>query len=172
MPPTTKPATTSEPPTMMKRSLQQLVIFSCIGVINTAIDYTVYSLLVWSGAVHYLIAACVGYTAGLINSFFLNRLFTFPLPTGMKRRNYEWPRFVVVNLASLGCNLALLWLFVDRVGLDPYRGRLVAIAGSLMVNFLGNKLWTFRYLPAEAAGAPDGPATDRSSGQQTSREVS
>jgi putative flippase GtrA len=67
----------------------------------------------------------------------------------MKRRRGEWLRFGVVNLVSLGVNLGLLWVMVERVGLDEYAGRAVAIVIALAVNFLGNKLWTFRHEPGE-----------------------
>ncbi|MFP4055194.1 MAG: GtrA family protein [Phycisphaerae bacterium] len=139
----------------------QFVMFSAIGVLNTVIDYAVYALLIWTGAVHYLLAATLGYGVGLINSFVLNRLLTFRLPAGMQRHRSEWARFLVVNVVSLGLNLGVLYLLVTFAHFDRYLARIVAIAASLAVNFAGNKLWTFRYRPADDSSSDPSPTVQQ-----------
>ena len=51
--------------------------FGVVGVINTAVDYIVFAILVQLFAVHVVPANIAGYGAGIVNSFVLNARFTF-----------------------------------------------------------------------------------------------
>ena len=53
-------------------------------------------------------------------------------------------RFVTVSLVALGCSLLLLVLFVELAGLPKVPAQALAVAASMPLNFLGNKLWSFR----------------------------
>ncbi len=55
----------------------------------------------------------------------------------------EFIRFIVVNLVSLGVNLLVLQMLVSQANIMPEIAQGVAILGALVVNFSGNKLWTF-----------------------------
>jgi putative flippase GtrA len=53
-------------------------------------------------------------------------------------------RFFVVSLAALGANLLVLNLLVGDGGLDKLSAQAVAIVVVTPLNFVGNKLWSFR----------------------------
>ena len=53
-------------------------------------------------------------------------------------------RFFVVSLVALGANQLLLTLFVENGHLAKVAAQALAVAGSMPLNFLGNKLWSFR----------------------------
>ncbi|HPE16822.1 MAG TPA: GtrA family protein, partial [Oscillospiraceae bacterium] len=53
-----------------------MVLFGIIGCGNTLVDWGVYSILYRFTAILWL-AQTVGYTAGLVNSYLLNRNLTF-----------------------------------------------------------------------------------------------
>ena len=123
-------------------NIRQFIIFSIIGVLNTLIHYGVFYALLNGFDIHYLISSAIGYFCGLINSYLLNRHFTFSIYT--QRNLEEFSKFVLVNIVALSANLALMKAFVDIIGLVPEISQLLAIVGSLMANFLGNKIWVFK----------------------------
>jgi putative flippase GtrA len=53
-------------------------------------------------------------------------------------------RFLLVSLASLGVNQLWLLLFLDVIGLGKIVSQAIAIVLVTPLNFLGNKLWSFR----------------------------
>ena len=55
-------------------------------------------------------------------------------------------RFFVVSLASLGANLVVLHVLIT-LGLGKLAGQAVAIVLVTPLNFVGNKLWSFRHRP-------------------------
>ena len=120
----------------------QFVKFAIVGILNTGIHYSVFLVLLRIARMHYLLASVAGYCVGLINSYVLNRVWTFESHGNQKRR--EFARFVSVNIVALAVNTATLRWFVFYMKLAPEIGQVFAIVFSLTVNFLGNKLWTFR----------------------------
>ena len=53
-------------------------------------------------------------------------------------------RFVVVSLVAFGFSLLLLTLLVESGGIAKVPAQALAVAASMPLNFLGNKLWSFR----------------------------
>ncbi len=124
---------------------KQFIKFGLVGVLNTAVQFAVfvvlYRLLHWP----MLVASGMGYLAGIVNSYFINRVWTFEVKG--KRQTGEFLRFVAVNIVSMGVNLGTLKLLVDWGGLMPELAQVLAIGSSLVVNFAGNRFWTFREKP-------------------------
>lgn len=119
----------------------QFIKFGLVGVLNTALHYTVFYILYSFVGLNYLLASAIGYAAGLINSYILNRNWTFKSHDIDRKR--EFARFAWVNLLSLGVNLAALKAFVAWGGLQPEVAQVLAILFSLVANFVGNRFWTF-----------------------------
>lgn len=120
----------------------QFIKFSLIGFLNTGIHYGIFLICFGLLGIHYLIASVIGYCAGVINSFILNKLWTFR--TKGTRKDVEFAKFVVVNMVALSINVGSLKFFVAFVDMRPELGQVIAIGFAIIVNFLGNKLWTFR----------------------------
>jgi putative flippase GtrA len=122
-------------------SMAQFIRFALVGVLNSAIQYLVFLFLYSLIGTQYLMASIIGYVAGMINSYILNRRWTF----GSRNQELltELGRFVAVNLVSLGVNLGLLFLLVSSGAMAPQWAQVLAIAGSTLVNFVLNKVWTF-----------------------------
>ena len=58
-------------------------------------------------------------------------------------------RFLLVSFVAEVVSLLLLTLFVEGAGLAKVPAQTLAVACSMPLNFLGNKLWSFR--PASPA---------------------
>ena len=78
----------------------------------------------------------------VLNNFILNRHWTFDAREG--RARFQALRFVAVSLVAFGFSLALLTVLVEAGGLAKVPAQALAVAASTPLNFLGNKLWSFR----------------------------
>ena len=123
-------------------STKQFVIFSAIGVLNTAIHYGVFVSLYRIFMINYLLSSGIGYCCGLVNSYFMNRAFTFKMKN--KKNVSEATRFLTTNIVALAVNLLLMKIVVGALNIIPEVSQVLAIFGSMVTNFLGNKFWTFR----------------------------
>jgi putative flippase GtrA len=120
----------------------QLVRFGIVGGVGFAVNLAVYALFVHPLAVDYHVAAVAAWLVAVVNNFVLNRHWTFDAGDG--RVHFQAMRFLVVSLGALVASLLLLTLFVEVAGLPKVAAQALAVAASMPLNFLGNKLWSFR----------------------------
>ena len=120
----------------------QLVRFGLVGAIGFVVNLAVYALFVHAVGVDYRIAAVVAWVVAVLNNFVFNRHWTFDARDGIAR--FQAMRFVVVSLVAFGCSLLLLTLLVESAGLAKVPAQALAVAAATPLNFLGNKLWSFR----------------------------
>jgi putative flippase GtrA len=123
-----------------RRNWEQLVKFCLVGVVGYGINLAVYAALLHFG-LHYLVAATWSFLAAVASNYTLNRLWTFhDRRAGVAAQGI---RFFAVSIASLGANLLVLHLLITA-GLGELVGQAVAIVLVTPLNFVGNKLWSFR----------------------------
>jgi putative flippase GtrA len=122
----------------------QLVRFSIVGGTGYVINLAVYSLLVQVADWHYIGAAVVAFCVAVTNNFLLNRHWTFRATGGPAA--FQAPRFLTVSLIALGFNLVVLELLVGVVGMPKIPAQAIAVLAATPLNFVGNKLWSFRTL--------------------------
>jgi putative flippase GtrA len=129
-----------------RRHWEQLGKFCVVGAVGYAVNLAVYATLLENG-VHYLVAATCSFLVAVTNNYTLNRIWTFH----DRRGGYmsQGMRFFVVSLASLGANLLILHVLI-LLGLGKLVGQAIAIVLVTPLNFVGNKLWSFR-LPTRAS---------------------
>jgi putative flippase GtrA len=133
------------------RRYGQFIKFNLVGLVNTLVDYAVYSLLVTLG-VQYLAAQVVSYSAGMVNSYLMNKYWTF----GERKTavsGTQLLRFILLNLATLGLALLVLYVFSRQWGIHPLVSKLAATVLTMAVNFVGSKLWVYR--PVDTPEKPD-----------------
>jgi putative flippase GtrA len=144
------PARTGRP---AGRLIVQFVKFAIVGVSNTLITFAVYTLLLKGFGVWYLAASAIGFIAGAVNGFLLNRRWTFRGHVGDALTPVRW---FVVQGCGLALNEGLLYLYVDELGLDKLVGQALSIALVTVSTFLVNRAWTFR-MSGPIAVAGQGP---------------
>jgi putative flippase GtrA len=120
----------------------QLVRFGVVGGVGFIVNLAVYSLFVHPIGVDYRVASVVAWLVAVINNFVLNRHWTFDARGG--RAHFQALRFLIVSLVAEAFSLLLLTLLVEGAGIDKVGAQALAVAGSMPLNFLGNKLWSFR----------------------------
>lgn len=124
----------------MRKQLVPLIQFGLIGVLNTGIDVSVF-LLLTAGGVPILAAQCIGYSLGIVNSYLMNRRWTF---RGKGNRNEgEVMRFVLVNLLALALSSVFLVVLHEQTNLNLLLCKLIATIASIAINYGGSQLWVF-----------------------------
>jgi putative flippase GtrA len=143
-----RPAATLPPPRrrlvaslLSARNWQQLGKFCAVGAVGYLINLAVYDVLLHAG-LHYLLAATCSFLVAVTSNYTWNRLWTFREHRG--HVGVQGMRFFVVSLAALGANLLVLHLLVAYGGLGRLLAQAVAIVLVTPLNFVGNKLWSFR----------------------------
>ncbi|MBB6632687.1 GtrA family protein [Cohnella thailandensis] len=122
--------------------IKQLAKFATVGVMNTAVDFVVFTALVYGLGAASALAQTISYLCGFLNSYVMNRNWTF---RSEKRASAgEVVRFAVVNAVSFGVSMAILLGLEKGLGWSPLAGKIVSVIGSLAVNYVGSKLWVFR----------------------------
>ncbi|MFF2484489.1 GtrA family protein [Paenibacillus sp. NPDC058071] len=128
-------------------AFKQFILFNLVGLVNTAVDFAIFGLLVWAG-LHAAASQVVSYAAGMANSYWMNSRFTFKSSAGASA---DGPigggrllRFVLLNLAVLGVSVSLLYLAVERLTWNPFIAKIVVTCLTVLLNFVGSKRWVFR----------------------------
>ncbi len=114
-----------------------------VGVLNTAVDLGIFFALT-----HWVAfftgeptaAKAISYSAGILNSFFWNRSWTF-------RANNSWTTlapFALVNLVALGINTGLMQLGLKTLFRSQNAALALATCGTLALNFIASKFIVFK----------------------------
>lgn len=142
-----------------KKSIGHFVKFMLVGAVNFGVDYGILTLL--SGLLGWpvAIANTISYSCGVINSYFLNKYWTFKinlkffytytLKSGARIKFFSphFLKFIFVNLISLGVNTLTMYILVDLYSLHTLNNlvaKILATGFSFVVNFAGSKLLVFR----------------------------
>ncbi|HEY7397152.1 MAG TPA: GtrA family protein [Gaiellaceae bacterium] len=117
----------------------QLAKFSIVGLSGYVINLAVYAALLGIGAHK---AAAISFVVAAANNYWWNRVWTFAKERGAFA--YQGMRFFVVAVAGWIVNQLWLFVFLDTMGLGKIVSQAIAIILVTPLNFLGNKLWSFR----------------------------
>jgi putative flippase GtrA len=126
---------------LQEELMRQFVKFNLVGLLNTALDFVLFSLLTWFG-VFYIWAQCISYVLGTINSYTLNKYWTFTQKGRLEPK--QAMRFLVLNLGSLLLSLGMLAFLSDYMGINVLVAKLITTTVTTLFNYAGNKLWVFR----------------------------
>ena len=121
---------------------EQLVKFCVVGATGYVVNLIVYTLLLEGGNLHYVPAAIGSFLVAVTNNYVWNRLWTFRGQRG--HVVFQGLRFLVVSTIALAANLLVLHALV-QAGLGEVASQAIAIMLVTPVNFVGNKLWSFRH---------------------------
>ncbi len=141
-----------------KKAAWQFGKFMAVGVMNFLVDFGVFKLLSVVFGVPVVVSNIISYTCGVVNSFLVNRYWTFKIKH--KFISVHFLKFVFVNLISLGVNTLAVWVLVDMYsfnsglfGIENLYAKLIATVFSFTVNFAGNKLLVFKEEKTEKKAA-------------------
>jgi dolichol-phosphate mannosyltransferase len=118
------------------------VRFATVGASGYVVNLAVFAALVHGAGVDYRVAATGAFLVALTNNFAWNRIWTFRARDG--HAGFQAARFFVVSAAAFAFNLVVLYALVEGASAPEVPAQALAIAAATPLNFLGNKLWSFR----------------------------
>src|SRR5882757_2233168 len=104
----------------------QLIRFGAVGASGYIVNLAVFTAAVHGAGFGYLVAATMAFVVALANNFFWNRAWTFKARDG--HAGFQAARFVLVEVVAVA----------------EVPAQAIAIVAATPLNFLGNKLWSFR----------------------------
>jgi putative flippase GtrA len=119
----------------------QLAKFSVVGASGYVVNLAVYAALLKGADFHYALAATCSFVVAVTNNYTWNRLWTFHAQRG--HVGWQGLRFLVVALIAYGVNLGILSVLI-AFGFDKILSQAIAVVLVTPLNFIGNKLWSFR----------------------------
>lgn len=134
---------------LQKQEVTRFARFLTVGALGTVLDFSILTALKLAG-LPTIIANSISFTAGLLNNFTWNRLWTFG-----DTANVDWRRqltqFTLVSVVGLALNNLIVLSLENALGTilgQPQWGYLPAkvIATGVVVfwNYFANRKWTFK----------------------------
>ena len=120
----------------------QLVRFAAVGASGYVVNLATYTLCLHVAGLHYLAAGTVAFVVAVTNNFVWNRHWTFRARDG--HAGFQAARFFAVSVAAFLFSLGMLEVLVGGLGVDKVLAQAIAIVTATPLNFVGNKLWSFR----------------------------
>jgi putative flippase GtrA len=122
--------------------------FAAVGVVNTAVDFTVF-LFAFTFFTASLVGANVfSWSVAVTGSYVMNSFFTFSVESGRRLRIRSYLGFTASSIVGLMANTATL-LFVAKLLVVPViLAKMAAIGAGFLVNFSLARFVVFR--PSEA----------------------
>ncbi|HLJ36227.1 MAG TPA: glycosyltransferase [Ktedonobacteraceae bacterium] len=142
--------------------ISQLLRFSLVGGLNTLVDLVILNGLLWlfptTSTLTLLAYNSLAYSLGAVNSFLLNKYWTF----GQKQKTTrsELARFTLTTLFGIAWSTLILWLaslvlhpFLVNTTVWANASKVIAIAGTSLISYLGMRLWVFVRSPQKMESA-------------------
>lgn len=123
-------------------AIKQFFRFCGVGSINTIVSLAVIFLLSEVFNFHYIASNVCGYLVGLLLGFVLHKTLTFKNKSKETRKQFA--QFVMIFIIAYLIQLASLAILVDILGLFEFASQILAAGIYTIINFVGNKIFTFK----------------------------
>jgi putative flippase GtrA len=132
-------ATVRPAPPPIPAVLAQWLRFAVVGGSNTLLSWCVFALLESLG-VHYLLASALAFMLGAVNSYVLNRRWTFASDGHWVP---ELARFAVVQGVGLVIDVAALYALVHGAGVPHLLAQALVFPLASVTTFALSRRWAF-----------------------------
>jgi putative flippase GtrA len=128
-----------------RRGVRQFVKFGIVGFSGLIVNLIVFTILQrldpdHQQALHYDALYSIGFLAGGLSNYWLNRVWTFRSSGDALR---EGAQFLTVSVLALITGLIVSALVAPALG-HGHRTWFIATVAGIFVNFFINKYWTFK----------------------------
>lgn len=125
------------------QEFKSLLRFGVVGCSNTLVDFVVFTILRAVFDINYLWCQVVGYSAGVLNSFIFNKIWTFESKTSRFQTSLQFGRFLIINVMSLSVSLLGLKIMSGYWHFNVYLSKVVVTILAQAVNYSGYRFWVF-----------------------------
>ena len=116
--------------------------FCVVGFSGMLIDFGTTWLLKEKARVNKYIANSTGFVLAATSNYVWNRIWTFE--SSNSEIAVEYFSFILISVAGLGINNLVIYILNDRLKLNFYLSKLLAIGVDTIWNFVMNFIITFR----------------------------
>jgi putative flippase GtrA len=136
--------------------IKQISKFVVVGFINTGIDFAVLNALMFSTKIYsgkwLILFNSISFTAAVINSYFLNKYWTFKSKDSKESKTKEFSQFLIISIIGISINDAIVYglatftspLFGLPKELWTNIAKIFATLASMTWNFIGYKFVVFK----------------------------
>ena len=120
----------------------QLGKFLLVGLSGYVVNLAVFTFSLKVLSVHHIAAATIAFAVAVTNNFWWNRHWTFAAGEG--HAGFQAARFFAVSVTAFLIQIALLELLITSADMRKVPAQAISLILATPVNFIGNKLWSFR----------------------------
>jgi putative flippase GtrA len=120
----------------------QLGKFLLVGASGYVVNLAVFTFSLKVIGVQHIAAATIAFAVAVLNNFYWNRHWTFAARGG--HAGFQAARFFTVSLVAFAIQLVLLELLITDANMPKVLAQAVSLILATPVNFIGNKMWSFR----------------------------
>ncbi|EMT46471.1 MULTISPECIES: GtrA family protein [Anoxybacillus] len=111
--------------------------FIVVGISNTVVDWLLFFFFV-SLNVPQVWAQTFAYSAGVVNSYMWNRIWTFRVKGAIMK---QFVRFLVLNFCSL--TVTIIVLYGCNQMFSVFLSKFMATISGIVINWIGSRMWVF-----------------------------
>ena len=120
----------------------QLIRFGAVGATGYVVNLGVFAVCVHAVGIDYRVSAVIAWIVSVLNNFWWNRHWTFRAKAA--HPFLQGVRFFAVSLVAFGFTYGVLVALVSGAGLTKVPAQAIAVAAGTPLNFVGQKLWSFK----------------------------
>jgi len=129
-------------------TLKQFAKFIIVGGIGTLINLGILYLFTDIFGYFIIFSEILAFIVVSINNFILNKVWTFK-ENLHDRIVRKYIKFIIISLMAFFVNLIILFFLVEHFSLWHILAAFLGILCAFIINFTGNKLWTFHKMEQE-----------------------
>jgi len=120
--------------------IYHFIAFAVLGVVGTAVHYSILVLLVQVYYTSPIIASTIGFVGGAVTNYLLNYYVNFK---SKKEHIYVFPKFIAIATIGMVIN-GLIMSILLYFGLHYLLCQIISTSMVLLWNFVCNYFWSFK----------------------------
>ena len=117
--------------------------FTLVGAANFVLTFVVFTLMLKTMEVNYLLSLMAAWVVGMLFSYVLNFAWVFK-PEHKIQFRARFFRFFLASVLSIALNMLVLRYIVEHTDFDPFYVQMVLIPLIVIFNFATAKYWSLK----------------------------
>ena len=125
----------------MKKLIEQILKCGFVGILAFFIDYGLMIFCTEVLGIYYLWSSLISFTVSVVFNYIMSVKWVFNVDNG-KTQTQNLVFFITFSVIGLGLNQLLMWLGVDKIGINYMIVKLFATGVVMVFNYITRK-WYF-----------------------------
>jgi len=124
--------------------IKQIMQFATVGIVNTGIDLVLYFVFTRLLGISPLTASLLSFLTGSLNSFLMNKRWTFVHPARGAEMARQFVKSLLVACFVLGIHQLCLLVLYQQLGCPDLMAKATGVVLGMTFGFILNRRWVFR----------------------------